>query len=133
MSRKASREAAMKLLFELDYEINNADDILNNFLEENKLDSGDCEYITAAIKGTVNNLDSIDSIIENYSKGWKISRLVRIDLAILRLATYELKYSDVPEGVVINEAVELAKKYGTDKSSSFINGILASITKEGLE
>lgn len=133
MSRKASREAVMKLLFELDYEINGADDILNNFLEENKLDSGDSEYISNVIKGTINNLHNIDSIIEKYSKGWKISRLVRIDLAILRLATYELKYSDVPESVVINEAVELAKKYGTDKSSSFINGILASITKEGLK
>lgn len=121
----------MKLLFEVNYGINEADDILNSFFEENKPDPKDCEYILEAVKGTLANLKTIDAFIEKYSKGWKINRITRIDLAILRLATYELKFIAIPEGIVINEAVELAKKYGTKKSSSFINGILASITKEG--
>lgn len=127
MSRRSSREAAMKLLFEISYNMEQLDDILNNFFEENYPDQKDRDYINDMVRGSVANIGEIDGYIEKYSKGWKISRIARVDLAILRLGIYELKHSDTPVNVVINEAIELAKKYSTDKSGAFINGILASI------
>ena len=66
----------------------------------------------------------------NLKKEWKIDRIAKIDLAILKLAIYEIKYKDIPFKVVINEAVELAKKYGEDSSKNFVNGVLASVVKE---
>lgn len=129
LGRKESRESAMRLLFEIDYNMNEKDDILNEYLDNNtnKLSRDDYKYIKDIVSGTMNNLSAIDLKIEQYSKGWKINRISKIDLAILRLAVYEMLYTDIPEGVIINEAVELAKTYGTEKSSSFVNGILASV------
>ena len=75
--------------------------------------------------------DDIDQVIAEKAKGWEVSRLAKSDLAVLRLAVFEILYDeDVPNGVAINEAVELAKKYGTDKSYRFVNGVLASVAKE---
>ncbi len=75
----------------------------------------------------VEKLPEIDERLSAASEGWKLSRMNRVDLAILRLATYELLYDHLPEGVAIGEAVELAKKYGTDHSGSFVNGVLAKL------
>ena len=73
-------------------------------------------------------LEEIDKIINESSKGWKTTRMGKVDLTLIRLAVYEIKYEeDIPTGVAINEAVELAKKYGTDDSPAFINGVLAKI------
>lgn len=127
MSRRSSRESAMKLLFEISYRLEETQEILNDYFEENSPEPKDKEYINDLVTGSVNNIKDIDSLIEKYSKGWKINRIAKVDLAILRLGAYEILYSDTPENVVINEAVELAKKYSTDKSGAFINGILASI------
>lgn len=75
--------------------------------------------------------EAVDQVIAKKAKGWEISRLAKSDLTILRLAVFEILYdADVPDGVAINEAVELAKKYGTDKSYRFVNGVLASVAKE---
>lgn len=131
MGRKASRENAMKLLFEINYKMDEANDILNSFMEQNELNGDDKEYIEAAVRGTIENIENIDNTIEKYSKGWKINRLAKVDLTVLRLSIYELKYTDTPESIVINEAVELAKKFGTEKSGAFVNGVLSSVTKEG--
>lgn len=131
MSRRFSRESAMKLLFEISYKVEDKEDILNSFMEENNPDSNDREYINRVVNGSLDNLTSIDSLIEKYSKGWKINRLAKVDLAILRLAIYEIKHTDTPQNIIINEAIELAKKYSTDKSGAFINGVLASVVKEG--
>lgn len=130
MSRRSSRESAMKLIFEICYKPEETDVILESYFDENKLNQNDKDYISDIVKGTLSNIIEIDGFIERYSKGWKIGRIARVDMAILRLAIYEIKYSDTPQSVVINEAVELAKKYGTDKSGAFVNGILASIAKE---
>lgn len=130
MSRTASREASMKLLFEINYKMDEAQIVLNNFLNENELEINDKQFITDIINGTLNNVDKIDALIEKHSRGWKVNRLAKVDLIILRLAIFELLYTETPDGVVINEAVDLAKKYGTDKSGSFINGLLANIIKE---
>ncbi|NIT13311.1 MAG: transcription antitermination factor NusB [Candidatus Dadabacteria bacterium] len=81
--------------------------------------------------GTAENLQSLDEIISKYSKNWKLNRLSKIDRNILRIAVYELLFmKDVPGKVVINEAIEIAKKYGTEESGSFINGILDKINKD---
>ena len=89
------------------------------------------EYIEDAILGIEKNKEEIKLQIEkNLKSDWKIERISKIDLAILKLAIYEIKYKEIPFKVVINEAVELAKKYGEDSSKNFVNGILASIVKE---
>lgn len=131
MSRKEARESAMKLLFEINYKLDETDEVLNTYFEENKLNDNDKQFINEVVNGAITNLERIDKVIETYSKGWKLNRLAKVDLTVLRLAVFELKYTDTPESVVINEAVEISKKYGTEKSGPFINGILASVVKEG--
>ena len=89
------------------------------------------EYIRESVKGVEENKEAILKLIEkNLKSDWKIDRISKIDIAILKLAIYELEYTEIPFKVVINEAVEIAKKYGEDTSKNFINGILASIVKE---
>ena len=85
-------------------------------------------YLKDRFSKIMEHIDEIDGIIEQVSSGWKLNRMGKIDLTILRLATFEVKFDeDIPTGVAINEAVELAKKFGEDQSSSFINGVLAKI------
>lgn len=88
------------------------------------------EFIEGELKGIVENLNEIDEIINKNCIGWSVERIAKVDLAILRLATYEIVYrEDIPDGVSVNEAVELAKEYSEPKSPAFINGVLASIAK----
>jgi N utilization substance protein B len=94
--------------------------------ELEQIKEADKEYLTSKTDSILAHLKEIDDAINDKSVGWKTSRMGKVDLAILRLAVYEIRYEeDIPEKVSINEAVELAKKYGTDDSSSFINGVLA--------
>ena len=89
-------------------------------------------HIEDIIEGCSRNMEKIDNIIRRNSKGWKFERISKVDLSILRLALYEILYrDDIPESVSINEAVELAKKYGGEKTGSFINGILGSFIRSG--
>ncbi|MEI3176870.1 MAG: transcription antitermination factor NusB [Lachnospiraceae bacterium] len=88
----------------------------------------DISYVNDKAEDIIAHLPEIDEAINAVAKGWKTSRMGKVDLTIIRLAVYELKYEeDIPTGVAINEAVELAKKYGTDTSSSFVNGVLAKL------
>lgn len=88
------------------------------------------DYIVRAVDGTVEHISDIDKIISENLKGWTIERLNKVDLAILRLAVYEMLYDDeTPDGIVINEAVEIAKKYSSDQAPGFINGILGKISQ----
>lgn len=85
----------------------------------------------SVVAGVEGNLQSIDQDIEKYLRSWTTSRIPKLDLAILRAAVFEIKYSeDIPTGVAINEAVEIAKKYSTDDSYRFINGVLGAIARE---
>ncbi|MBR1398080.1 MAG: transcription antitermination factor NusB [Selenomonadaceae bacterium] len=140
MSRSLAREVAFKALFQLDFNNGDAED--REFYENlainavltggKKLSSSLCLYVEQTVKGTRNKLDEIDELIsEHLKKGWTLRRLATVDRNILRLAVYEIKFSEqmVPKGIIINEAVEIAKKYGTDNSSRFINGILTVIAK----
>lgn len=88
----------------------------------------DSEYMLKKFSQIVEKIEELDKIISEVSVGWTLDRMNKLDLTILRLATYEIKYDDdIPEKVAINEAIEIAKKYGGDNSPSFVNGVLAKI------
>ena len=138
MNRKITREEAVKILYTMDikgnYDIKMVQDYLNHFSNENSedlefnIDAIDIEYLNKTINDVINNLDNIDKKIIDNAKGWKINRIAKVDLSILRVALAEIIYNPlIPESVSINEAVEISKKYSIDESHKFINGILGSI------
>lgn len=132
MGRRKSREAAMKLVFEMSINKINCEEIIENFKENSSTDMNeiDMEYVKRCVKGIETNSTLIDEKIEKYLINWKIGRLSKIDLAILRICTYEIFYeADIPDKVSINEAVELAKIYSDEKSAAFINGVVDKMVK----
>ena len=133
MNRSEIREQAFKLIYSLEIQKKEViEEQINLYIESNNIeDKKTIEYIEDAVKGIEKNKENIiEKINRNLKKDWRIERISKVDLAILKLAIYEIKYKDTPFKVVINEAVELAKKYGEDSSKNFINGILASVVKE---
>lgn len=133
MNRTTMRELAFKLVYSL--EIQKESDLeeqIQTYIENNDITNEQAiEYIQSTVKGIVENKEDIENAIKaNLKSNWKIERVSRVDLSILKLAVYEIKYTNLPFKVVINEAVELAKKYGVDTSSKFVNGMLASIVKD---
>ena len=133
MNRTTIREKAFKLIYSL--EIQNYDDLqeqIDIYFESENLDNEEAKkYIEDAVLGIEEHKEEITNLIkENLKSDWKIERISKIDLSILKLAIYEIKYKDIPFKVVINEAVELAKSYGEDSSKNFVNGILASIVNK---
>ncbi len=127
MSRKKSREYAFRLVFEKFFHEPN-DDCLSE-MEDIVLDDTDKDFVNTLIGGINENYNQIMDIIKLNTIGYELERIYKVDLAILVLAVYELKFTDTPDNVIINEAIELAKKYSTDKSYSFINGVLAKVLK----
>ena len=124
MKRKEAREALFALLFEMTFVApEEAAGIYDLECEEREELKDD--YIKDGYAGVLTNLPAIDEMISAASKGWKLSRLARVTLSLLRLAVYEMCFAKLPYHIAINEAVELAKKYGTDESASFVNGVLA--------
>ncbi len=133
MNRSAIRENAFKLIYSL--EIQNTENLqeqIDLFFESNEIKDEEAKkYIKGVILGINNNKEEIlNNIEKNLKDEWKLNRISKMDLSILKLAIYEIKYNDIPYKVAINEAVELAKKYGEDKSKNFVNGILASVIKD---
>ena len=127
MRRRASREFVMKLVYQMLIHKNDLKDVVDDSLkkQEHFLDVG---YMESIIYGIMSSNDELNKIIENNLKGWKLSRISKIDLAILQIAVYEItKMEDIPDNVTINEAVELAKKYSCSESASFINGVLSNV------
>ena len=130
MGRRASREIAMKLLYQLEIQKDDREEQVGSVLEDNALTENDEQYIRDVIEGVIKNVSYIDSVIEKHSKGWKISRISKVDLSILRLSIFEICFrEDIPFNVSINEAVELAKKYSSEDAGAFVNGILAKVSK----
>ncbi len=130
MSRREIREQIFKLLFRTEfYEKDELMEQRQLFLEElGQEENKDTAYIRRKYEDILEHLAEIDAMVNEVAQGWKTSRMGRVDLTLIRLAVYEIKFEeDVPAGVAINEAVELAKSYGTDDSSSFVNGILAKL------
>ena len=128
MSRRELREQIFKLLFRVEF--NSMEDMSEQerlFFEDEEAAAGrDAEYISDKYHRIQQKLPEIDAQLNEKTEGWDTGRMSKVDLTILRLAVYEINYDDsVPTGVAINEAVELAKKFGQDASSGFVNGILA--------
>ena len=133
MNRTVMRENAFKLVYSLEIQkVEDIQDQMELYFESNNIKDEEAKrYIEDAITGIEKHQEEILKDIEmNLKDEWKLSRISKMDLAILKLAIYEIKFSDVPYKGSINEAVELAKKYGEDKSKNFVNGVLASIVKE---
>lgn len=133
MNRSKVREETFKLLYSLQL----MDDVdleeqIDLFISENEITDNDAvDYIKNVINGVKKNEDEIvKQIEENIKKDWTISRISKIDLALLKLGIFEILYSKIPYKVVVNEVVELAKKYGDDSSKGFVNGVLASVIKK---
>ena len=137
MKRTEAREEAFKLLYSLQIMTEkNVEEQIQIYLEENKIEDKEAiKYIKNIIKGIDKENEKIESLVsENIKADWDINRISKIDLTLLKLGIFEIVYSKLPYKVVINEVVELAKKYGDDNSKSFVNGVLASVVKKnGLE
>ncbi|APH17303.1 transcription antitermination factor NusB [Clostridium sporogenes] len=142
MNRRKSREVAMRLLFQTTLNEENLEEALENLkdvreseesakekdYESVDLKDVDIDYVKRIIKGIEENKEEIDEKIKGNLKNWKIERLSKVDLSILRLCTYELKFEeDIPNKVSVNEAIELAKKYSGEKAATFINGVLGKM------
>lgn len=126
------REAAFLILFRLDFqgETDITEQIDDFFEGEDGFSEHEKQLVAGKVLGTAAHVDEIDRELDEVSVGWKSTRMTKVDLTALRLACYEIKYDDqVTPAIAINEAVELAKDYGTDSSGSFVNGILAKIVK----
>lgn len=134
MNRTEARDMAFKFLYQVEVQKENNEEAINLFFDNNEIEKNDAKkYILDIANGVNENLENIiDLIRKNLKQDWKIERISKVTLAILKLAIYEIVYVKIPYKVVINEAVELAKKYGEDSSPSFVNGILASVVKENL-
>ena len=130
--RRLSREMALKSLFQIDLVSTNMEEALKYAFENGEFTFSDevKEFSLILVKGVLSNLSEIDKSVSNYTKNWSLERITNIDRNILRIAIYEILYLDnIPKSVSINEAVELAKKYGTKSSFSFVNGVLGKIDK----
>lgn len=128
MSRRELREQIFKLLFRIEFNIieEMAEQEQLFFEDECRADAADEEYISSKYRKIAEKLEVIDGMLNDKAENWDTARMGKVDLTILRLAVYEIVFDeDVPTGVAINEAVELAKKFGQDASPSFVNGILA--------
>lgn len=130
MTRREIREHLFKMLYRKDFhESSEFDEQVGFYIEEMEASNeSDLAYLNERFHQVVERLPLIDEIISEASSGWKLNRMGKVDLAILRVAVFEIKFDDdIPNKVAINEAVEIAKNYGTDSSGSFINGVLAKI------
>ena len=127
MSRRSARKNAFFLLFQMDFnEAAEFEQVKEIFFAEKEepVEEADKAFILSEVEGVHEHMAEIDGLIEQSAKGWDLSRMNKVDLAILRLAVYEMKFGETPVGVAINEAVELAKKFSSDEAPAFINGVL---------
>lgn len=131
MGRKNTRESLMKLFYQMDINDEFTMEVLNKYLENEKFNSNDIEYFKDAFDKITENLNFIDENIEKHSSGWAINRISKVDLSLLRIAIYEILFrNDIPLQVSINEALEISKKFSSEESYKFVNGLLGSLVRE---
>ena len=132
MNRTAIRGLTFKLIYSTQIQHDNSEEQISLFIENNEIENDEAkEYIKTTVNGINENEERIITIIsENLKAEWNIERISKVNLALLKLSIYEILYTETPYKVAINEAVELAKKYGEETSSQFINGVLASVVKK---
>lgn len=129
MARSEARAAAMKLLYERTMGGEGGENTIVGMLELTP-DADEAAYIADVLSGVERNAEAIDETISNYTVGWTLERMARVDLSILRVAVYEMLYRpDIPGPASINEALELARTYSTEEAVSFINGVLGSLAR----
>lgn len=134
MNRHELRDRVFKLLFRIEF--NSEEDMLEQVAlfctddEYGTIDEKDTEYVTAKYEGVLGRINEIDKLINDNATGWDTKRMGKVDVTVLRLAVYEMCFDeDIPAGVAIDEAVEIAKTYGQESSSAFVNAILTKIKK----
>ena len=130
-ARRSGREAALQMLFQLEGSGVSADQAVTLFWRTNEdADPEGKPYADTIVRGVADNLDGIDKKVTAASQNWRLERMSRVDRNLLRLGTWELMFrTDVPRAVILDEAVELAKSFGTDESSGFVNGVLDRIAE----
>ena len=129
--RHVARQIALMALFEWSFHSDAAEGIIEHVLEATEEESSpDISLVTALVGGVTDHLDELDGQITEAAPEWPRDQIAKIDICILRLSAYELDHTDVPEKVIIDEAVELAKEYGGDTSSKFVNGVLGTLVKK---
>jgi transcription antitermination protein NusB len=129
--RRRAREAALRVLFQIDLGKLSLDDALGT-VRAADWPPDDWTLVVTLVRGTRQHLTGIDALIARVAEHWTLERMAAVDRNILRMAIYELESTDTPVGVVINEAVELAKQYSTEESGRFVNGMLGNIVRSGL-
>ncbi len=129
MERRKAREAVMELLFEKEFNMDVTAEETYRLAEESRELEND-KYLTETYFGVLDNIAEIDDIISQHAIGWKTKRMSKVSLSVMRIAVYEMKYTDVPFSVSINEAVELSKKYDDDKAPAFVNGVLNAVADQ---
>ena len=129
--RTQARECALQILYQSDIRKEQPEKLFLDFWRDNEVGAEVSDFASSLVLGTLKNMKKIDETITSYASNWKLSRMAVIDRNVLRLATYELLFcDDIPQKVSINEAVDLAKKFGDTESGKFVNGILDKISKE---
>jgi len=128
VNRRKSRELAMQALFYMDMSKNDSEETIKLFCDNFIFSKEAALFFLKLVNGVIHTRQDIDPIIERFSSNWKMSRMSCVDRNIMRIAVYELLFcSDIPSKVSINEAIDIGKKFGTEESGAFINGILDSI------
>ncbi|HHT76434.1 MAG TPA: transcription antitermination factor NusB [Clostridiaceae bacterium] len=128
MSRREARELAFKFLYQVEFRPQNVEEQKSLFLEIHAFDIAEEQYFRQVVDGVVQDRSEMDALISPLLKGWKIDRLPRVDLTILRIAVFEMRHlEEVPDSVAISEAVILAKRYGSEESKSYINAVLGKL------
>lgn len=129
-ARRKARELALQMLFQHDLSGNSPEAICSTFEDLIKSKPNSREFATKVFRGTVNNLVAIDEMIQAQAENWRIARMAVVDRNIIRMSIYEFLHErDTPKLVIIDEAIEIAKKFGNEKSPQFVNGILDGILK----
>ena len=131
MTRREAREELFKLVYEKLLRSETAQEIYENESAERNLKD---KYIKSCFIGIFEKEEEIDALISENARGWKLARISKVNLALIRISVYEMLYAEIPVNISINEAIELSKKYGDDAAPSFVNGILNTIaTQKGLK
>ena len=129
-SRRKAREVALQVLYLCEFDAGQAESALNHFWRPGELDERDLQFTRRIVQGVLANREAIDSYIVDSSEHWRLDRMAMVDRNILRLAVYEFLFMEqTPKKVIINEAIEIAKRFSTEESTQFINGVLDSIRK----
>ena len=128
MDRTSARAAAMKRLYEWEMGGDGGEDTRVGMLEI-KPEDNEADYMESLVAGVQKNASEIDAIIAKYAVGWKLERIMRVDLTILRVAVYEINHTGLSDAIAVNEALELARAYSTPEAVSFVNGVLGSMLR----